>query len=53
MRRRLEPQRAGIVITGDEKLKVLQDSARPAEQLPIARFLRDVQCDVEVYWSPD
>jgi 6-phosphogluconolactonase len=50
--RLLNTQRAWVVITGDEKLKVLHDSARSPD-LPIARFLRDVQCDVEVYWSPD
>jgi 6-phosphogluconolactonase len=50
--RLLNTQRAWLVITGDEKLKVLQDSDRSPD-LPIARFLRDVQCDVEVYWSPD
>jgi 6-phosphogluconolactonase len=53
LRRLLDTRRAWVVITGDEKLKVLQDSARSADQLPIARFLRDAQCDVEVYWSPD
>lgn len=52
LRRLLNTQRAWVVITGDEKLKVLQDCAQ-SSALPIARFLREVQCDVEVYWSPE
>lgn len=53
MSRLLNSKRAWLVITGEEKLEVLQDSERGKSQLPIARFLRNALCEIDVYWSPD
>jgi 6-phosphogluconolactonase len=53
MHRLLNTQRAWLVITGDEKLALLQNCERGKRDLPIAQFLQRAGCEVDVYWSPD
>ncbi len=53
MSRIVDTRRIWLLITGEEKLRVLQDCERVNDKLPIARLLRNARCEVEVYWSAE
>ncbi|MES2072883.1 MAG: 6-phosphogluconolactonase [Pseudomonadota bacterium] len=48
--RLLNTQRIWLIITGDEKRRVLENAA--TSDLPISALLREAACAVDVFWSP-